>query len=109
MYIKALLLVLFICYFPAITIAQKVKRKGATATREQKNEPVSKYSIIQLQGKWQEVKRISLKDNNAVDFTDSLLMIFSDTKVTLKDVTSMRMTMTWRSRNRSSQYTNSCR
>lgn len=93
MYIKALLLVLFIYYFPAITIAQKVKRKGATATREQKNEPVSKYSINQLQGKWQEVKRISVKDNNTVDFTDSLLMIFTGSKVTLKDVTSMRMTM----------------
>ena len=94
MYLKALLLVLVICIYPSISIAQKVKRKGETVKRQQKKDAVAKYELNQLEGKWQEIKRISSADKKTIDFTDSLLMIFQDNKVTLKDVTSMRMTMT---------------
>ena len=36
------------------SIAQKVKRKAVTQNRENKKEPVAKYFLYQLNGKWQD-------------------------------------------------------
>ncbi len=90
---KAFLVILCICFMPLISAAQKVKRKGDTVKREQKNEQPARYHISQLSGKWQEIKREPVSSKTAVDFTDSLVMIIRDNDVTIKDITSMRMTM----------------
>lgn len=75
--------------------AQRVIRKGVTENRPANNnsKPVAKYSISQLNGKWQEVKRVSVDSNLAVSFSDSLLLDFKEGEVEVKDATSMRMTM----------------
>ena len=94
MKLKLFLLVLFIPCYSLTANAQKVKRKGVTINQPVKKGPVAKYSLGQLDGKWQEVKRISIKSKEPIDFSDSLLMNFYDGKVELKDATSMRMSMT---------------
>lgn len=90
---KAFLIILCISCLPFILAAQKVKRKGETVKREQKKEQPARYHISQLDGKWQEVKRVPDSAKSPVDYTDSLVMIFRENKVTVKDITSMRMTM----------------
>ena len=75
------------------SIAQKVKRKAVTQKQENKKEPVAKYYLYQLNGKWQEVKRIPRGSKRPVDFSDSLLMYFENGKAELRDATSMRVTV----------------
>ena len=90
---KAFLIFLCISCLPLILAAQKVKRKGETVKRKQKNELPARYHISQLSGKWQEIKRESVSSKTSIDFSDSLVMIFRDNNVTIKDIISMRMTM----------------
>lgn len=61
--------------FIGSAMAQQVVRKGMKMESSKKNitAPPAKYTIEQLAGKWQEVKRIS-KKYEFVDFTDSLSM-----------------------------------
>ena len=73
----------------------KVIRKGMPPI-QQMNVPASKafYNFGQLAGKWQEIKRTTIKSKQPVEFSDTLLMRFYDSnKVEIKDATSMRMTM----------------
>ena len=92
MHFKLFLLILFA---PAtlFTAAQKPIRKGVTVNTPAKKEPVAKYSINQLNGKWQEIKRMNAKNKKVLDFSDTLLLIFEKGKVEMKDATSMRMTV----------------
>lgn len=90
---KAFLFIVCITSLPFVSSAQKVKRKGENGKHGQRNEQPARYQIIQLNGKWQEVKRESVQSNTSVDFPDSLVIIFRDNSVTIKDITSMRMTM----------------
>ena len=90
---KAFLFIVCITSLPFVSSAQKVKRKGENVKHGQRNEQPARYQISQLNGKWQEVKRESVQSKTSVDFTDSLVMIFRDNSVTIKDITSMRMTM----------------
>ncbi|MEP7165001.1 MAG: hypothetical protein ABI741_09905 [Ferruginibacter sp.] len=93
MYFKLFLLVLFIAGYSLNTTAQKVKRKGVTINQVKKKEPVALYTLSQLEGRWQEVKRIPAGSKEETGFTDTLLMKFYENKVELKDATSMRMAM----------------
>ncbi|MEO6668818.1 MAG: hypothetical protein ABIN36_05040 [Ferruginibacter sp.] len=73
----------------------KVIRKGMPPIQHMGN-PQNKafYNFAQLAGKWQEVKRTTIKSKQPVEFSDTLLMRFYDSnKVEIKDATSMRMTM----------------
>ena len=90
---KAILIISCISCLPFVLTAQKVKRKGETMGRAQKKDQPARYHISQLSGKWQEIKRESLSSKTSIDFSDSLVMIFRDNNVTIKDITSMRMTM----------------
>ncbi len=90
---KAFMIILSLSCLPFVSSAQKVKRKGEPVKRELKREEAARYQISQLNGKWQEIKRESVESKKSVDFTDSLVMIFRDNSVTIKDITSMRMTM----------------
>jgi len=95
MFLKSLIFLFFAVGSLQNTNAQRVIRKGVTENRPAGNngKPVPKYSISQLNGKWQEVKRVSIDSNLAVSFSDSLLLDFKEDKVEVKDATSMRMTM----------------
>lgn len=90
---KAILIISCISCLPFVLNAQKVKRKGETTGRAQKKEQPARYQISQLDGKWQEVKRVPDSAKSPVGYTDSLVMIFRENKVTVKDITSIRMTM----------------
>jgi hypothetical protein len=88
---------LFLIFFSAslnILAQGKPVRKGVSPvnTTSSSNKELS-LSIEQLQGKWQEVKRVLVNQTESLAFTDSLLIRFSQNKVEIKDVTSMRMTM----------------
>lgn len=75
--------------------AQKPIRKGMPpiTTIAHPPERAAYYTIGQLNGKWQEVKRTSIRRKQALEFSDTLLMSFDSNKVEIKDATSMRMTM----------------
>ncbi len=73
--------------------AQKPARKGVTPMQIQPPPRAAYYSIGQLDGKWQEVKRTSIKTKQPVGFSDTLLLRFDSNKVEIRDATSMRMTM----------------
>ncbi len=94
---KVLVLSLVVLNLSLQAAAQKVKRKGTTPNQvnnpANKKEPAAQYVISQLNGKWQEVKRVSKSGKEPVEFSDSLLMHIEDDKVSLKDATSMRMSM----------------
>ncbi len=82
--------------FTLLAIAQKPIRKGmppVNTTKSITSKNKAYYNIGQLNGKWQEVKRTSIKGGAAIAFSDSLLMQFDSNKVEIKDATSMRMTM----------------
>ncbi len=88
-------MVVGICALNVTAQNPKVIRKGMTPTT-QVSPPQTKafYTFAQLAGKWQEVKRTTIKSKQIVEFTDTLLMRFYDSnKVEIKDATSMRMTM----------------
>lgn len=72
----------------------KVIRKGMNPIT-QVNAPQNKafYTVGQLTGKWQEVKRTPKNGKGPVEFSDTLLMAFDSNRVEIKDATSMRMTM----------------
>lgn len=93
---KLVLSVFFgICVMNAIAQTPKVIRKGMppiTQVSSPKNKAY--YNFAQLAGKWQEVKRTTIKSKQPVEFSDTLLMSFFDSnKVEIKDATSMRMSM----------------
>lgn len=94
MHYKLFLLSLSILALSFDTVAQKVKRKGVTQNQPVKKERVTKYSLSQLSGRWQEIKRIPAGSKEPIGFSDSLLMNFYDDKVELKDATSMRISVT---------------
>lgn len=73
--------------------AQKVKRKGTEPIQVNAKARAAAYSIDQLSGRWQEIKRIPAGSKAPVDFSDSLLLHIENGKAELKDATSMRMTM----------------
>ncbi|CAN5764381.1 hypothetical protein BH11BAC4_BH11BAC4_12350 [soil metagenome] len=93
MQLKIFLAMLALATSSLDTIAQKVKRKGVTPATIPKKQPAATYSIGQLSGKWQEMKRSATDRKTAVNFSDTLLMSFTGSTVELKDATSMRMTM----------------
>ena len=93
MYLKLSLLILFIPATLSNAIAQQVKRKGVTVNQVKKKEPVAQYSLSQLEGKWQEVKRIPAGTKEPAAFTDTVLMNFYNGKVEVKYATSMTMGM----------------
>lgn len=57
--------------------AQKLIVKGRNPTPQKRGVTPSHYSIEQLTGKWQEVKRSNISDGSRADFTDSLQLNFS--------------------------------
>ena len=57
--------------------AQKVIVKGRNPTPQKRETAQTMYSMEQLTGKWQEVKRGSLTGGDRVDFTDSLQLNFN--------------------------------
>lgn len=73
--------------------SQRVKRKGTTAVQVVKLEQVAAYTLEQLEGRWQEVKRIPIDSTNPVNFTDTLQLNFNNGKVELRDAISMKMTL----------------
>ncbi|MFT3909872.1 MAG: hypothetical protein QM737_10635 [Ferruginibacter sp.] len=84
-----------ICVLHVTAQNPKVIRKGMPPITEVST-PKNKafYNFGQLSGKWQEVKRTTIKSKQPVEFSDTLLMNFYDSnKVEIKDATSMRMTM----------------
>lgn len=70
----------------------KVKRKGVTPPDVNKNRQTngSIYTLQQLSGKWQEVKRTNEK-GAAVDFTDTLFYTFSGENVFSRDGVNMSL------------------
>ncbi len=94
MLLKLFLIGLFIVCSLFSSNAQRVIRKGVTENQPAKKTAVAQYSLSQLQGKWQEVKRINLERLEAINFSDSLILNFSDSKVEVKVATSMRISMT---------------
>ncbi len=91
MYLKLFLLILFIAGYSLNTTAQRVKRKGVTENQGKKKEPVAKYSLSQLEGRWQEVKRIPAGSKESTDFRDTLLMKFDNSKVEVRYTSGMLM------------------
>ena len=89
MYLKLFLLILFIAGYSLNTTAQKVKRKGVTINQVSKKEPVAKYSLNQLEGKWQEVNRTPAGSKEPTGFSDTLLMNFYNGKIKVKYASSM--------------------
>lgn len=71
----------------------QVKRKGVTPAQVVKPVPTANYNTRQLNGKWQEVKRVSSAQRTETAFSDTLLMSFVNGNAEVKDATSMRMTM----------------
>ncbi|MEO7524370.1 MAG: hypothetical protein ABIT58_09765, partial [Ferruginibacter sp.] len=91
-----LLFFLAICVISATAQMPKVVRKGMPPITEINTVKKNKafYNFSQLAGKWQEVKRTTIKSKQPVEFSDTLLMSFFDSnKVEIKDATSMRMSM----------------
>jgi len=72
------------------------KRRGETLQTRGNNNKKSKkadYSLMQLQGKWQEIERKNRGDSMIVAFTDSIQLIFSDSNK-VKTRTSVETSMT---------------
>lgn len=90
---RILVCILVFCGATSNLHAQKVKRKGVTPKEITKKAPVALFTIRQLNGKWQEVKRFPANSKEAVAFSDTLLLQFKDGNVEIKDATSMRMSM----------------
>ncbi len=93
MLLKFILLIIFISCSLLNSNAQRVVRKGVTENQAKQKQPEVKYSMNQLQGKWQEVKRITLVSLETISFSDSLLLNFLNDKVEVKDATSMRISI----------------
>lgn len=93
MYSRLILLILLIPVTILTATAQEVKRKGVTVSQVKKKESVARYSLSQLGGRWQEIKRIPAGSKEPTDFSDSLLMKFDNDKVEVKYATSMTMAM----------------
>ena len=98
---KALILPLFILFSGSLLAqAYKVKRKGVqpidvskTPTTSTTNAGAnSLYTINQLNGKWQEVRRIS-GNNSSAAFTDTMLILVNNGRGFIKSDESMVMTM----------------
>ena len=71
-------------FFSLSLVAQRVIRKGTTPIDVTKNKNVpAKYSLAQLQGRWQEIKRLTGKQT--VSFTDSLQLKFEKNKVEIRE------------------------
>ncbi len=79
--------------FTATAQKLKAKRKGVTPIEVHKTPPVPDYTLNQLDGRWQEIKRSGVKAKKEIAFTDTLLMKFTGHKVELKDATSMNISM----------------
>ncbi len=85
-----------LAHFTLLANAQKPIRKGMPPINTSRSNTANNkafYTIGQLNGKWQEMKRTPIKGATAIAFSDSLLMQFDSNKVEIKDATSMRMTM----------------
>ncbi|HXB44947.1 MAG TPA: hypothetical protein VNV85_12855 [Puia sp.] len=70
-----------ITVFSFITLANaQYKRRGETLQKRPSNSKGKKpdYSLLQLQGKWQEFERKDRKTNALVPFNDSVQLIFTD-------------------------------
>ena len=93
MFLRSILFCLCLFSLSTSLNAQKPVRKGVIIKQVPGRVPAAKYSISQLNGKWQEVKRTPIKGKTAIAFSDTLLMSFDKDKVELKDATSMKMTM----------------
>lgn len=91
MYLKLFLAILFMAGYSLNTTAQRVKRKGVTENQGTKKTPVAKYDLSQLDGRWQEVKRIPAASKESTDFTDTLLMKFDNNKVEVRYTSGMLM------------------
>lgn len=94
---KSKLVLSFItCLVLTNTFGQRPKavRKGMlpqTQTTPKNNQAY--YTVMQFNGKWQEIKRTPFGKKEHIGFTDTLLMKFDSNKVEMKDATSMRMSM----------------
>lgn len=71
--------------------AQKVKRKGVEPVQVSKQKGPGKYTLEQLQGRWQEVRRTATGTKPLIDFTDTLLLRIDGKKAEVKDATSMQI------------------
>lgn len=83
----------FLLSVSTMSLQAQVKRKGVTPAQVVKPVPAAVYTIKQLNGKWQEVKRIPSNQKQEIAFSDTLLMTFTNGNAEVKDATSMRMTM----------------
>lgn len=94
MFLKLFLIGLFISCSLLNSNAQRVIRKGVTENKPAKKTTVAQYSLNQLQGKWQEIKRVAAGTSEPVNFSDSLLLNFYNGRVEMKETSSMRISMT---------------
>lgn len=94
MLLRLFLIGLFMACSLFSTNAQRVIRKGVTEKQPVKKNVVAQYSLNQLQGKWQEVKRVAAGTTEPVNFSDSLLLNFYNGRVEMKETSSMRISMT---------------
>lgn len=93
MYLKIFLLFIMIFGIDADLLAQVVKRKGVTVNQAKNKVPEAQFTLSQLEGKWQEVKRNTAAKKDSDEFTDSLLLHFINEKVEVRYATSMLMSM----------------
>ncbi len=79
-----------------VVVTNRVKRKGVHPIDMSKGNPVpagtAMYTIGQLNGNWQEFRRVN-QSNNRQDFTDTLLIAIKNNRGMVKDQISMNMEM----------------
>lgn len=90
--------ILLFCFFALAGSAeaqkvQKVKRKGTEPLPVKKPSKVPLYTIEQIQGRWQEIRRVPTGTSSQVDFNDTLQIRITGKKAEVKDATSMQIGM----------------
>lgn len=84
--------ILFTALFSGDAQAQKVVRKGVKPVVTQATTVAPGFELEQLTGKWQEWKRITIVDKQAIAFTDTLMLNFNKRdKVEIRDGVSMAL------------------
>ena len=74
------------------TFSQRVKRKGTTPIElKGPSEPAAKFSLDQLQGKWQEYTRIEIGANTKEEFKDTLMVRIDRNTAEVREGMSLNM------------------
>ena len=72
---------------------QKVKRKGVDPIPVRNPSKAPQFSLEQMQGRWQEIKRIPANGQDGISFNDTLQIRIEGKKAEVKDATSMQIGM----------------